>query len=184
MARSSHFTAEQQLKSASGFTLIELLITIALASILLAIAVPSFNNFVVNSRLVAQTNSIVAAINFTRSEAIKRNTSISLCRASSDTATSCETTAGTWQYWIVRTPAANVVRRGSINTYGNTIVVRSTLTSDEATFSSEGRVLTGGALVNNQQISVCTTSQSENNIRQIVLGSASRITLKTEDGGC
>lgn len=171
-------------RSDPGFTLIELMVTIALASILLAIAVPSFNSFVVSSRLVAQTNSIVAAINFTRSEAIKRNTSVSLCRAASDTATACETTAGAWQYWIARTSGGGVVRRGVINTYGNTLVVNSTLTNDQATFNSDGRARTGSAFVDNHEIRVCSTSQSKNNIRLLTLGLGSRISIKTADGGC
>src|SRR5688572_16029390 len=89
----------------SGFTLIELMVTIAVASVLLGIAVPSFNQLIVTNRLTAQANEVVSAINFARSEAIKRNTSISFCRTSSATATTCAASAGNWQDWIV-TPTA------------------------------------------------------------------------------
>lgn len=164
-----------------GFTLIELLVTIALASILMALAVPSFNSFVVSSKLAAQTNEIVAAINFARSEAIRGNGNVSFCRASSDTATACATTADAWLYWIVRTPAGTVTRRGIVNA---SLSVRSTLDTDQAIFGSDGRARTGTALINDREISICAASQTTDNIRKIVLGSASRMTVTSASGGC
>jgi type IV fimbrial biogenesis protein FimT len=59
--------------SGAGFTLVELVITVAVASVLLAMAVPSFNQMIISSRLTAQSNDMLAAINLARSEAIKRN---------------------------------------------------------------------------------------------------------------
>jgi len=57
---------------ACGFTAVELLAVIAIVAILLAVAVPSFVNMRRNSELIAATNSVVAAINAGRSEAMKR----------------------------------------------------------------------------------------------------------------
>jgi type IV fimbrial biogenesis protein FimT len=171
--------------AAFGFTIVELMTTIMVASILLAVAVPSFRKMTVTNRLTTQANDMVSAVNLARSEAIKRNASVSLCRAGSDTATACVTSADTWQYWIVRAASGNVIRRGSIGTYANTIVVQSTLTTDQAVFGSDGLVRTGGVLVNGNQISVCATSGSPaDNIRHIVLGSGSRISTTTLSGGC
>ena len=55
----------------SGFTLIELMVTIAIASILLMIATPSFVAFQRNSELTSLANSFIAAVNATRGEAMK-----------------------------------------------------------------------------------------------------------------
>lgn len=57
---------------AGGFTLIELLVTISIAAILLTIGVPSFVAFQRNSELTSATNSLVAAMNAARGEAMKR----------------------------------------------------------------------------------------------------------------
>ncbi len=171
-------------KHVLGFTLVEILVTIAVASVLLAVAVPSFNELVVSNRLTTQSNDMVAAINFARSEAIKRNRSISLCRTGSATATDCAAATATWEHWIVRTSTGTVVRRGVVNTYGNKFVVRSTLGADEAVFGSDGLVRTAGAIVNDHQLSVCATNESTNNIRRIVLGAGSRISTDSLSGGC
>ena len=58
--------------AARGFTLIELVTTIAIVAILMVIAVPSFITYQRNSELTAHANSLLAAINAARSEAMKR----------------------------------------------------------------------------------------------------------------
>lgn len=96
----------------------ELMVTLAVASILLTLAVPSFTTFVKNNRLITQANDFVTALNLTRSEAIRRGDRVTLCKSS--TLTSC-TTSGTWdQGWIVfvdvnddgvvTSPSTNILR--------------------------------------------------------------------------
>lgn len=58
-----------------GFTLIELMVTLAIASILMLIAVPSLNTYRRNAELTSATNTLLAAINAARGEAMKRGTS-------------------------------------------------------------------------------------------------------------
>ena len=57
-----------------GFTLIELLVAITVAGILAAIAIPAFNNFVMNDRDATQINSLASSLNYARSMAVKLNT--------------------------------------------------------------------------------------------------------------
>lgn len=56
----------------NGFNLIELMITIFIVSILLVIAVPSFQETIQSNRMTSVTNELVGALNFARSEAIRR----------------------------------------------------------------------------------------------------------------
>ena len=68
--------------NSDGFTLIELITTLSIASILLAIGVPSFQTLTQNSRMTATVNTIAVQLNLARSEAVKRKTRIIMCPSS------------------------------------------------------------------------------------------------------
>ena len=90
-----------------GFTVIELMVALAVLAILVALAVPNFNDASLSARLNGFANSLVAAAQVARSEAIKRNDTIRLC-ASSGGAT-CD--AGEWEEgWIVVTDDDRVLQ--------------------------------------------------------------------------
>lgn len=172
----------------AGFTIIELMITVAVASILLAIAVPSFNQMIVSGRLTAQSNEMIAAISLARSEAIKRNASVRLCRVSQANDTNCAGASATWQNWAIltgTTGAGTVIRRGNVNNFGGTLLMRSTLTSDQVIFGPDGLARTNGAMVADHTITVCSTrSNVDRNVRRVVLGAGSRMSTVPENGTC
>lgn len=61
-----------------GFTLIELMITLLVAAILMAIAIPSFTYMTVSSKLTAAANDVISAAGSGRMEAIKRNARVAV----------------------------------------------------------------------------------------------------------
>jgi type IV fimbrial biogenesis protein FimT len=65
----------------SGFTLIELLTVVALASVMMAVGIPSFKSFVAGQRVKTATGEFSSAATFARSEAIKRNAEVGLFAA-------------------------------------------------------------------------------------------------------
>jgi len=172
----------------SGFTLVELMVTLVVAGVLLAVAVPSFHRMMVTSRVTAQANELVAAINFARSEAIKRNTAMALCRANRANPTNCASPqTGNWQLWIVRPAAAGgtVVRSGVVNEFSNALAVRSTLTGDRVVFGPDGLARTGGVVIEEERITVCTPRSAERETRRrIVLGVGSRLETEPFVGDC
>jgi type IV fimbrial biogenesis protein FimT len=66
-------------RDSSGFSLIEIITALSVASILLAIGVPSFQTLTQSSRMTGAINTIVSHLNLARSEAVKRGMDIVLC---------------------------------------------------------------------------------------------------------
>jgi type IV fimbrial biogenesis protein FimT len=78
-----------------GITLVEMLIVIAILAILSAIAVPSFNDFIKTQRMRAMATDLQLSLVRARSEAIKRNTNVTIS----------PNTAGSWQSgWTIPDP--------------------------------------------------------------------------------
>ena len=62
----------------SGFTIIELMTTLVILGILVTIAIPSFNDLIVGTRIKGAASDIYGALTFARSEAIKRNANVTV----------------------------------------------------------------------------------------------------------
>lgn len=82
-----------------GMTLVELLITMVVAAILVSIALPSFKSMIDGSRTTATINGFIGFLQSARSEAIKRNTTVTVCRSTNGT--SCATGTNWESGWIV-----------------------------------------------------------------------------------
>lgn len=90
----------------AGFTLVELMVTVAIAAILLGVGVPSFRTLIENNRIAAASNDVVTALQYARSEAVKRGVFVDVC-GTADQAT-CVAAGATGS--LVRTAAGEVLR--------------------------------------------------------------------------
>ena len=61
-----------------GFTLIELLVVMTLLAVMLGLGVPSFRNFIASQRVKSAAYELSTSMLLARSEAIKRNTSVTI----------------------------------------------------------------------------------------------------------
>ena len=61
-----------------GVTLVELVVTLIVASITLAIAVPSFNNLTASSNMRSTSSDLISAINGARADAVNRRGQVTL----------------------------------------------------------------------------------------------------------
>ena len=87
-------------RRSAGFTLVELMITVVVAAILMAIAVPSFRTFMQNDQQWVQTNNLLLALNTARSDAIKSDLVAGAQVCSSSNGLGCTNTP--WNLgWIV-----------------------------------------------------------------------------------
>ena len=93
---------------AAGVTAIELLVVMAIITILMGIAIPSFVGMTQTSRVAGEINALSGDVQFARAEAIKEGMPVSICASANGT--SCSG-ANTWdEGWIVFSdPNANRV---------------------------------------------------------------------------
>lgn len=166
----------------TGFTLVELIVALGLAGVLLGLGVPAFTDFIRNNRMIAVTNELVTALQFARSEAVKRNNNVTVC-ISTDGAL-C-TGGTTWESgWIVFDDVnANAVVDGAqiVRTHadiggGNTVRITGGNVGTFVSFNGNGfpRDVAGNILTGT--FSVCDSRGATGGVaRTVQLGASGRV---------
>ncbi len=80
-------------KRALGFTLTELMVTISIAGIMLAVAVPNLHTLILDNRLASQSAEFTGALAMARSEAGRRSSRVVVSPATSGF-------DGGWRIWV------------------------------------------------------------------------------------
>ena len=141
------------MKLSRGFTLIELMVTLAVVSILLTIAVPSYRELIQSNRMSTQANLLLSDLNAARSEAVKRRIPVTLCKSSTQSA--CATSGGYEQGWIIFTDhnrdggvdAGEMILRTQ-GTSGSDLTIRGkSPIQNRISFFDSGNVSTSGSII-------------------------------------
>ena len=124
-------------RPAAGFTLIEMMVTIAVLVVLLAIVAPSFRQVIANQRVKTASFDLFSALNYVRSEAIKRNASVSL--------QSGATSNGGWASgWRIVDPADSTKYLRSWSAVNNlTVTEKNSPAITTVTYGRDGRLAAG-----------------------------------------
>ncbi len=128
------------MKKDLGFTLLELMIAIAVLAIIVALGAPSFASVMRDNRSLSTANELVGAMQFARSEALRRRVNITVTAPGNN-----------WnQGWSV---AAGGVTIRQWDAPGNALVV----TGNAVTFLSTGRA--SAAVTLSVRPNGCTNNQ-------------------------
>jgi type IV fimbrial biogenesis protein FimT len=84
-----------------GFTLIELMIVVVVLATTLSVGTPLMQGMLQNNELRAQSGRFLGAINLARSEAVMRNTPVSICPSPMATTGTAECAGNFADGWIV-----------------------------------------------------------------------------------
>lgn len=84
-----------------GITLIELLITLAVSSTLMSLAVPVYSDLTQNAQLTTQANLLLQNLVYSRSEALRRNMQVTMCKSASGISCSTDATEHWDAGWLI-----------------------------------------------------------------------------------
>jgi len=160
---------------ARGFTLVELMVTIVVLVVLVSVAVPSFDNIRLSSRLNSYSTDLVAGSQLARSEAIKRNAAVTLCASANGTA--CATN-GQWEAgWIVVSNDGRVIQKQPATASG--YQMRDSGGLSALTFDATG---VGGTAAN---ITICRATPVGSQERVVKISATGRSSItRTSVGTC
>lgn len=174
----------------AGFTLVELMVTIFVAAILMAIAVPSFQHIATSSRLTTTANSLVSALHAARMEAVKRNADVEFCGTvdggSGDLKIACGTTQPGAVYALVGTASA----ASAVQVQAAPVISAASLQWKKVnaiTFSAQGLGQKAGdaqpAYTGTVAV-VCSTAISSDNLRVVTMTTGSILATDKSTGTC
>lgn len=172
---------------AQGVGLIELLVVLAIVAVLAAAAAPSMMGIVANLRLRSAADTLVRDLSLARSEAIKRNARVVICKSRSGRA--CETAVNWDAGWLVFQDNDNDAQMGSADLVihqqagfeGNLIIGGKTPIANYVSYTPLGtsRYTTGTFQAGT--FTVCQQSAEPGEARDIVLSNTGRARIAKRD---
>lgn len=183
-----------------GFTLIELMVTLAVAAIVVAMAVPSFQSVLNGSRLAGATNEMITSLQLARAEAIRRNARAGVCMsADTNAGEGADCATASVDGWITFVDAND---DGDFDT-GTDTLLRTTLLDGPLTYGlspgigantvmfrpdglardEDGGGGAGTGLLDGTIRFCIATTQPANNARDVEIASGSRIASVQANGG-
>ena len=176
------FGSGQKWISKAGMTLPEMLITLSVFAILIAIAAPSLKDMLADRRVAANTQTLFTSMLLARSEAIKRRSTVSICKSSNGSG--CDNSLTNWSTgWLV---FEDEDADGALDAGDQLIRVFEEMDSlvtvfwnngDTLGFNHHGRARRAGTFT------LCEANSNGNEVRQIVLSLTGRARV-SESGTC
>lgn len=174
-----------------GFTTVELLVVVAILGIFLSWAIPAMASFGKSAQLSAQTNAFLSIMNLARSEAIKRNSRVTLCKSMEGV--TCVQSGGWQQGWLVFHDKNNDGLRGLDETIiyqvqvlpNNLRLIGNQNVAEYVSFTPSGGTKLASGALQMGTLTLCFASNDATEAREIVINAAGRArTQKVAASSC
>ena len=190
-------------KKLRGFTLIEVLVVVSILGIILGLAIPNLQDFIRRNTVSSIANGFYAGLTQARTEAITRNTCVSICQSNSTQnsisggVVSCVNTGNDWlRGWVIVTnpscdsgdtnpialPGAEILRANQPLSDGYEIFDASSSADRRIMFDARG-LIPGINASSNLTLAPSDASISDVYRRQICISSSGRVTIRKYLGG-
>lgn len=176
-------------KMLRGFTLLELMVTISVAGVLLALAIPSFQRLMASNQLTTTGNNMIEALNLARMQAIKRGGDAQFCGKTNsgggDLSTACNADSPSAVYVLVGSTSSTTAElvRSAPEIPADSIKLQ---TVNAIRFSAQGlgHVIGAAAPYNGTVATICSESIGSDNVRTITMTTGSILESTESTGSC
>lgn len=149
----------------SGFTLIEVLISLSVVGIMMNVGVPLLLTFMEGVQLDGDANDMFSSLFLARSEAVTRNTTVSLCKINPNSPDNCDNSEGWQSGWITFVDSDSDGVRDAGETVLNSYTGMNTNSIVSSTnFANFISYLPSGSSNTNGTINICVNSNIAQNI--------------------
>lgn len=172
----------------AGFTLVELVVTLATAAVLLVLVVPNLNDATLNGKLRSQANAFLATLHLARSEAIKRNERVVVCKSADGETCEVGNGSGGWdQGWMVfhdpnnngvQANDENIIERHQPLVFGFSLTGNANV-DDYISFSPSGATMLTSGAFQSGTLTLCRSAPTlASRWRKIVVSATGRARIE------
>lgn len=173
----------------SGFSLIELIVTIAVAAILLATAIPAFSNLIAKNELSTASNAARGALMVARQTAVMRGHPVSLCAG--EPVSGCN---GDWSkgQWLVFRDANHsgdldsddtVLRHGRVPNAGQVSIDGNGPLRSALVYMPLGHAERASGAFGAGRLRLCVARDITPNARELIISASGRVRMQRVDFG-
>ncbi len=183
------------MKTNNGFTLIELMVTLAVAIVVLSVGIPVFSTLIANNRAAADSNALVTALQYARSEAVKRGAPVRVCAGngtnSAPTPTACSGDNNWARGLLVLAPDNEILRVWDVfkgddddETKDRVDIVEIAVSRTEVAFAPDGTLVGGGRFCLQMDRSLAVGAQAQRWLGVYTTGRTEVSSTKTDVQPC
>lgn len=184
------FTYSGVRSQSAGFSLVELMVTMAVATILLATAVPAFSNLMAQNELAAASNAARGALMVARETAVMRGRPVSLCAGEPVSGCNGNWSGGQWLVFLDANHSGNLDTSETVLHHGRVPGVGQAVSIDgngplrsALVYMPLGHAERVSGAFGAGRLRLCVEQNITPNARELVVSASGRVRMQRVDFG-